>query len=394
MANARALDIAERQIAIDYYEDEQFSWHHRILLISAGNGRWILATPDHEVQYQDLSDKRVVPLARGARFPVRVRGDIYAFDPITREELNALYVEARALAEVVGVQVPTTTTGPGAPRWVISDPAHELFGSVLDNEIAGSEARLVVRGAAGLAEMSGEAEEEDQDWVQVQNVAQPDHDRWLSEKRSGPGRDPRVCPARVVGRGPHAVRRRLISEALQEFREEKGADWPFRGPGACLELFRGVAASGLEFPAYANHYLATCGVATNSTLAHELRNLFAMLHHLNAYDQLDCPNVAAVELLCRRVLQVQKAIRKSPKHPDFANLDGMLSSTLDESGGVIASEFDQWVASEQKVQATIMKHNRMFSEEQVAENKKQNQSSHAGETGSSGEGRGGGQKKK
>jgi hypothetical protein len=143
MANARALDIAERQIAIDYYEDEQFSWHHRILLISAGNGRWILATPDHEVQYQDLSDKRVVPLPRGARFPVRVRGDIYAFDPITREELNALYVEARALAEVVGVQVPTTTTGPGAPRWVISDPAHELFGSVLDNDICGNDNRLV-----------------------------------------------------------------------------------------------------------------------------------------------------------------------------------------------------------------------------------------------------------
>ena len=89
------MDIPERQIAIDYYDDENFSWHHRILLIGAGNGRWILATPDLEVQYQDLSERRVVPLPRGARFPQRVRGDIYAFDQISREELNALYTEAR-----------------------------------------------------------------------------------------------------------------------------------------------------------------------------------------------------------------------------------------------------------------------------------------------------------
>ena len=319
-------------------------------------------------------------------------GDIYAFDQITRDELNALYIEARALAEVMGVQAPTAPTGASAPRWVISDPAHKHFGDVLDGEIAGNEGRLVVRGSAGLAEMSGEEEEEDQDWVQVQNVAQSDHEKWLSEKRSGPGRDPRVCPTRLVGRGVHAVRRRLISEALREFREEKGKDWPFRGPGACLELCRGVAASGLEFPAYANHYLSTCGVATNSVLAHELRNLFVMLHHINAYDQLDCPNVAAVEMLCRRILQIQKAIRKSPKHPDFANLDGMLSSTLDETGGVIATELDQWVAAEQKVQATIMKQNRMFDEEQSAVYKRQTDAAAGG--GGGGDGGGSRQKKK
>ena len=70
----------------------------------------------------------------------------------------------------------------------------------------------------------------------------------------------------------------------------------------------------------------------------------------------------------------------------------MLSSTLDETGGVIASEFDQWVASEHKVQATIMKQNRMFGEEQDAENKRQGD--HTGGSGGGGDGGGGRQKKK
>ena len=88
----------------------------------------------------------MVPLPRGARFPQRVQADIYAFDQITREELDALYIEARALAEVVGVQAPTAPAGAGAPRWVISDSAHELFGDMLDSEIAGNDGRLVARG--------------------------------------------------------------------------------------------------------------------------------------------------------------------------------------------------------------------------------------------------------
>ena len=45
----------------------------------------------------------------------------------------------------------------------------------------------------------------------------------------------------------------------------------------------------------------------------------------------------------------------------------MLSIALDETGGVVTSEFDRWLAAEQKDQATIMKQYRLFAEEQHAD---------------------------
>ena len=75
---ARSLDIPERQIAIDHWDDEQgFFWHHRVLLVGAGNGKWIWATPDFEVQFHDLSTHQVVPIPRNSAFPERVTGGRY-----------------------------------------------------------------------------------------------------------------------------------------------------------------------------------------------------------------------------------------------------------------------------------------------------------------------------
>ena len=75
-------------------------------------------------------------------------------------------------------------------------------------------------------------------------------------------------------------------------------------------------------------------------------------------------------MLSRRIIQTQKAIRRSAPHPDFTGLDAMMASTLDESGGVVTSKFDEWVAGEQKTAAVIMKNSRMFQEEQAADAKK------------------------
>mmetsp|Transcript_55779 Transcript_55779/g.143731 ORF Transcript_55779/g.143731 Transcript_55779/m.143731 type:complete len:85 (+) Transcript_55779:190-444(+) len=74
---ARSLDVPARQVAIDVFDDPQFAWHHRVLLIGAGNGRWIVGAPDLEVQYADLSEQRVVPLPRAAAFPLMVRDNIW-----------------------------------------------------------------------------------------------------------------------------------------------------------------------------------------------------------------------------------------------------------------------------------------------------------------------------
>ena len=61
-------------------------------------------------------------------------------------------------------------------------------------------------------------------------------------------------------------------------------DWPFRGPRAVMELFNGIASSGLGLSAYANHYIQVSGVSPNSSVAHELRTHMSILRHMVEVD--------------------------------------------------------------------------------------------------------------
>ena len=55
---------------------------------------------DLEIQYVDLSEYQVVPLARGAPFPARIRAQLYAFNPLEPATLEQLRTEAAQLANV------------------------------------------------------------------------------------------------------------------------------------------------------------------------------------------------------------------------------------------------------------------------------------------------------
>ena len=105
-AELKTLDVPERQVLVDFWEDEDgYFWHHQLLLLQASQaGRWLVATPDLEVQLADLSTHRVVPLQRSDVFPATYRGTIYAFDPdiITGAQIEVLRRSARFLLEIMG----------------------------------------------------------------------------------------------------------------------------------------------------------------------------------------------------------------------------------------------------------------------------------------------------
>ena len=364
-ARPLSLDIPETQVAVDFFDDDEFQWHMRILIVNCTAGRWIWATPDLEVQHADLGGHRVVPVPRAAPYPARLAGQLYAFDPLQPGQMEQLRAEAAALAQVLGVAAPAAPGTTPAPRWVVSDPAHPQFGQAIDASLPANEEKFIKRDATGMAKL---LEGTNESWVSCENVAQADHQRWLEEKYSGPGRDYRVCPIRRTGvKGP---RRQSVDQMLEAHRSHAAEDWPFRGPSACLEVFQGVLASGMGFQAYINHYINVSGLAANGALAHELRTLFNALRHLGEYDQTDAPNLAGAELLARRVIQIQRAVKRSAKHPDFTGLDSIMASNLDETGGIVTSKFDEWVAGEQKTQAMIMKNVRQFVEERNAEDKR------------------------
>ena len=81
------------------------------------------------------------------------------------------------------------------------------------------------------------------------------------------------------------------------------------------------------------------------------------------YDLLNGTNLASAEMASRRVLQIQKAVRKNPKSPDFTGLDYYMASALDPSGGLSTSSFETHISKIQLTAAQIMRQNRLLGEE-------------------------------
>ena len=99
----RSLDTVLAQVVVDYFDDPNFQWHHRVLLVQLEGPRWIVVTPDGSVQVLDLSEHRVIPVRRHAAFPDSVRGNVYIFDPFEDGEEESYVAQAVTLARIMGM---------------------------------------------------------------------------------------------------------------------------------------------------------------------------------------------------------------------------------------------------------------------------------------------------
>ena len=106
---ARAADLHEMMVAINFDDDPQFQRHVRILCHRLNEIRWITITPDLEVGVTDLSRHILVPVARGAPYPARIANNVYGTDQFDEAALQTVRLDAMVLADVL--QPP----GAGAP---------------------------------------------------------------------------------------------------------------------------------------------------------------------------------------------------------------------------------------------------------------------------------------
>ena len=382
-AEVRTLDIPELQVAI-YFEDDEIPWHHRVCLVEGGTGRWVLLTPDHELEVDNLSLHTVAALTRAAPFPQRLGRHVYAFDQLDDAAMRRWRSEAHALALAVGFDLKGVLAPGPVSRWLVADPGRPKYGTEVAGGTTADAERFIERASVGIANV-GPADQAE--WVAVENVSPADEAAWKSEKHSGPGRDHRLLKPTRVGR-----RRVPLADTLQALSEKPDTEWPFRGPRAITEFLNGVEATGLDLPAYYGHWQTQSGVHAASGVALELKNHLEVLRHLLVFDQLNVASLAGAELLARRCLQIQRAVRRCPRHPTFDGLECMLASTLDESGGVVASRFDQFVAEEQKTSATILKQMRLWREETTTEKRERGEPADAEEPPAPRGGRGRGKK--
>ena len=348
-----ALDIEEKQ-ALIFFQADAVPWHHRILVHRLENAKWIWITPDWEVQMVDISDVSLRMIGRGEQVPADCM-PVYLFGaPVSEVEIAAARLEARRLYEVLGPQAAASRV-PAETRWLYSDPASENFGEEVPGAMVAAGADFLVRGSKALAK---EAEGGEDDWEFLERVTAKDEAMWLDEKRSGPGRDPRIAAAPEGDTGVIILR-----DMLTRYKEKQLKGWVFKGPRAISELLRGVAGTGHELNTYGSYWVKQSGLNPKSATAIEFVSNLTALHFMVTVDLLDPFNSSSAEHIARRSLQIQKAVRKNPAAPDFAGLETYMQHCHDLGGGLQTTDFDRYVSGLQKDEAAVMKQARLIKEE-------------------------------
>ena len=141
------LDVSDPQILLHFPLDPNgFTEHHRLLLCRLGPGRWVAASPDYELEVLDLNNRQHVILGRRSLFPAHLGASVYAFDPISRADLQRLKRQASTMAIVIGDRDPEDIQ---AQTWVYSDTSSPRLGTPVPLELLED---AVTLGSKGVVE--------------------------------------------------------------------------------------------------------------------------------------------------------------------------------------------------------------------------------------------------
>ena len=355
------LDIAERMCLI-FFAADQYRWHMRVLVVRIAGARWIVCTPTWDIEVVDFADETLVPLRRAAAFPADAR-PAFVFRPSEATEtlLATMRAEARAMGDVLGVQVVAVAANPATDAfWLFADPAEELFNTVVPDGIVGNAEVCTLRESSGLVLLDQGLD--DERWTAIEHVKESDRGGWLAEKREGAGRDRRL--ARVENDGGNATRRPLFREAVAGMDRSAVPDANiFKGPAATVEIVDAVVSSGLEPTGFVSQWVVSSGVPPTSSAAREVTLLIHMLWMLACVDRVNLFALNGVEHIARRILQLQRACRRNPRAPDYEGLSAYMDHAADTTGQIRSTEFDRHISTVLEAEARILKQQRLNREE-------------------------------
>ena len=115
---------------------------------------------------------------------------------------------------------------------------------------------------------------------------------------------------------------------------------------------------------YSQTWAAAAGVSLQSSAGRHHLALTILLYHFLCFDQVEGMQLAGIEMLCRQLLQIERACKKDPKNPDYRGLEVMTQSRLLDGAATAGSgDFARFVAQEQQTEAFALKQQRLFAEE-------------------------------
>ncbi|CAK0832272.1 unnamed protein product [Prorocentrum cordatum] len=314
---ARTLDIREAQVQV-HYPDEDLEWHHRVLLHRVEGALWLGPTPDHEIVRVDLSVLRHHALDRSSAFPAQFAPMVHAFDPVDGQTLRDAKRQAQRRAALLG-----GGEVEDAEEYArsLASVADARCGEAVPADVVEDGDRCVTLGHRGVRMIDGEPRF-------VERVSRDERDSWVQSCRED------VEDIRVLGDHRSRVGRRDLDlrDAVESMREVTVEDWPDQGPRACLEYLKSIALGAGNLLTYQAEWQRLSGVAEGGAQGHEHRCHLETLRRAICHDQLNVVNLTCFEHVVRRVIQVEMAVEKNPRHPDFSGLGDVLAGPRSASG--------------------------------------------------------------
>ncbi|CAE8678756.1 unnamed protein product, partial [Polarella glacialis] len=345
-----SLDLAEPQVLVEFPADpDGFFWHHRILLKRIAGPTWLALTPDLDICRHNLETSRHLVLERAAHFPAAQRAFVYAFDPIDRAALEGFKRIAATQAALLGdggdVEVQSFL-------WVICDVNRPDYGNAVDSRMVNDPLTGVAFEAKGIVKMGNEE-------VFVEKVQADQLAAWAAKTVKDAG------DIRLLGDHRDAAGKRKLdlSSAVAMMRESKIDDFPLQGVRACREYLSAISEGPGNIVSYHSEWVRLSGVNEASAVCHTHRTLAETLRLLVSFDQVDLSNMAGGEQLVRWIIQIETAVERNPKLPDFSGLDIVTGATTTAEGKALAPKFGEWITERMKSRATIWKSQRQYNEE-------------------------------
>ena len=347
MADPKTLDIKEPQILQHFPADAGgFYWHHRVLLEKCAAGVWIGLSPDGDLERIDLNITAHVALDRKAAFPAPQAAYVYAFDEMSRGELEGYRRRARIMNNLFNDAGVAEVDG---GSWVIADVTHEKFGEKISDELLDDG---VVFRDSGLVELDG-------DEVYVKRIDSSKLAEWIVSKEKSKG-DLRLLGDFKDGQGGKFL---AFDGAVDLLRNSKDMEWNLSGPRAFIEYIKAIRSGATDLVVYHLNWVRNSGINQYSAAVHEHRILCDSIKAFLQVDQIDCSNLLGCEILARRLIQIETATARSPTSPDYSGLELIMEQPIGSGGEASVLKFSEWLGGRLKERATVQKQARLYREE-------------------------------
>lgn len=142
-------------------------------------------------------------------------------------------------------------------------------------------------------------------------------------------------------------------DAVSMMREDDRPHSTFDGPRAAAEYLDAIVAGCGNPSSYHAEWQRLSGVSESSAVCHDHRLLVEVVRAAACVDQLDLKGLCFAESLIRRAIQLETAVERNPRHPDFSGLAVVEGGVTTGRGNVRVPRFREHIATRQKERVAV-----------------------------------------